>query len=87
MQVAIDYIKRLISAIGFAPLNGENNIFFKSYASHDHYTIWVDFNENKIAYFTPTTPQEMRIRLVDVTTSKFENAENFVVLECVDRLL
>lgn len=87
MQVAIDYIKRLISAIGFAPLNGENNIFFKSYASHDHYTIWVDFNENKIAYFTPTTPQEMRIRLGDVTTSNFANAENFVVLECVDRLL
>ncbi len=83
----IDYIKKLIVELGFAPQDGTSGVFVKNYAVHNNYPIFVDFNEQKIEYAHQSVQQDSRIRLGDLTTSNFEKPENFVVLECVDRLL
>ncbi len=87
MQLGLDKIKEIIAEIGFTPQNGKSNIYSKAYSSHDEYMICVDFNAEKIEYYAQDTPKEVRIKLGDGATSNFARAENFVVLECVDRLL
>lgn len=73
------YFKSLLKFIGFRPINNSELIYSKTYSS-SQYTITVDFEKDKINYPLPLT-------LGDKTTSNFEASENFVVLECVDRLL
>lgn len=73
-------IKELLKAMEYIPKNGANNIYTKVYTSHDNYNIEVDFNSKKINYGD-------KIILGNTTTSNFSKPENFVVLECVDRLL
>ncbi|MDO7020048.1 N-6 DNA methylase, partial [Brachyspira innocens] len=51
----------------------------------NNYTISIDFEKEKIFYIDNNF--DKNIKLGDETTSNFENSENFVVLECVDRLL
>ena len=63
--------------MSFAPLRANKRS--KCYGS-GKWTIAVDFESQRIDY-----PSE--ITLGDQTTSNFENSENFVVMECVDRLL
>ena len=87
MQVNENSIKNFIKVLGFAPQNGKNNVYYKSYSSHDNYIIAVDFNKQKIEYSQQNVSQETSIKLGDLTTSNFAKAENFVVLECVNRLL
>lgn len=87
VQLNDEYIKHLISLMGFTPQNGKNNVFYKAYSLHDGYVILVDFNIEKIDYCDTSKDLESRIRLGDATTSNFAKAENFVVLECVNRLL
>lgn len=82
----IDYVKSLIVELGFTPQDGTSGIFIKRYANNE-YPIFVDFNEQKIEYAPQSTQSDKHIRLGDLTTSNFEKPENFVVLECVDRLL
>lgn len=69
--------KRLITALGFAPKNGTNGIYHKLYID---YAIEVDFEKQSINYGSVITADSK-------TTQNFSDAENFVVLECVDRLL
>ena len=83
----IDYIKKLIVKLGFAPHDGISGVFVKRYVAYDNYPIFVDFNEQKIEYAHQSIQQNKRIRLGDLTTSNFDKLENFVVLECIDRLL
>lgn len=83
----IDYIKKLIVELGFAPQNGTNGIFVKYYAIHSNYPIFVDINGGKIEYAHQSIQLDKRIKLGDLTTSNFDKPENFVVLECIDRLL
>ena len=59
--------------------NTSSNVWGKYYEQHDC-QIKVDFPKKKIIY--PSS-----IELGDKTTSNFANSENFVVLECVNRLL
>ena len=59
--------------------NTNNSLWEKYYEQHDC-KIKVDFSKKKILY--PSS-----IELGDKTTSNFANSENFVVLECVNRLL
>ncbi len=73
-------IKELLKAIGFTLEDGKVNIWKKIYASHSNYKIAVDI-ENKSINFGKL------ITIGDKTTSNFKAAENFVVLECVNRLL
>jgi Restriction endonuclease S subunits len=80
-------IKELILAIGFVPEDGYNDIYFKKYKKHNNYIIKVDFLGKKIIYRPNDISQNDGIKLGDATTSNFEKSENFVVFECVDRLL
>ena len=73
-------IKELLKAMNYIPKNGSNNVYTKEYPSHDNYGIEVDFNSKKINYGDG-------IVLGNATTSNFSKLENFVVLECVNRLL
>ncbi|MFA5675636.1 MAG: N-6 DNA methylase [Christensenellales bacterium] len=83
----IDYVKKLIVELGFAPQDGTSGVFEKRYAAHNNYPIFVDIDKLKIEYAHQSVQADKRIRLGDLTTSNLEKPENFVVLECVDRLL
>ncbi|MBR3654371.1 MAG: restriction endonuclease subunit S [Elusimicrobia bacterium] len=72
--------KELIKAIGFSPKNGTTDIYYKQYKNHNSYIINIDFSKEKIDYGTLITFDTK-------TTQNFSKNENFVVLECVDRLL
>ncbi len=80
MKLKKTEIKELITAIGFKPQAGEKEIYYKNYPKHNDYILKVHFEQENIEYGT-------KITLGDHTTSNFENSENFVVLECVDRVL
>lgn len=87
MKNTIDTIKSLINRMGFLPEDGVSNIYFKKYVMHSNYIIRVNFNTSKIEYRENDVSEEDGIKWGDLTTSNFENSENFVVLECINRLL
>lgn len=87
MQVYTEEIKKQILKMGFTPQNGKNNIYLKTYSLHNGYEICVDFNTKRIAYYTQSAPKDVRITIGEGTICNFSRAENFVVLECVNRLL
>lgn len=70
-------IKKHISVLGFVPKNGTNGIYHKMYLD---YAIEIDFEKQSINYGNGITADSK-------TTQNFSDVENFVVLECVDRLL
>ena len=80
-------IKEIIAAIGFSPEDGRDNVFYKVYPNWTNYIIRVNFNTEKIEYREDSISENEGIVWGDATTSNFENSENFVVLECVNRLL
>lgn len=57
----------------------DNSIWIYQKKYHDNSIIEVDFEKEKINYLNVARESD--------TTSNFSQAENFVVLECVDRLL
>lgn len=73
--------------MGYLPEDGVDNIFYKKYSQHNNYIVRVNFNTQKIEYREKAIKAEDGIQWGDLTTSNFENSENFVVLECVNRLL
>lgn len=73
-------IKKYIAELGFIPKDGTSGIYHKIYDTQDNYVIDVDFNRQYIN-FGDKIISESR------TTQNFSQLENFVVLECVDRLL
>lgn len=73
-------IKSLLKALNFSLENGAKSTWIKNYPQHDNYKIRVDFEKEDISYGP-------KITLGDKTTCNFKASENFVVLECVDRLL
>lgn len=73
-------IKKYITALSFLPKNGTSGIYHKVYSDHDNYVISIDFNTEHIEYGD-------KIIAESKTTQNFSQPENFVVLECVDRLL
>ena len=87
MSVNAMTIKGIITGIGFAPQDGKDGIYYKCYSSHDNYTIFVDFNNERILYDSMENPAQVAIIVHQRTTSNFSKPENFVVLECVDSLL
>lgn len=70
-------IKRHITALGFTPKSGTNGVYHKIYVD---YAIEIDFVKQSINYGSGITAESK-------TTQNFSQLENFVVLECVDRLL
>ncbi len=73
-------IKKYITTLGFLPKNGTSGIYHKIYSCHDNYVISIDFNTEHIEYGDKIIAESR-------TTQNFSQPENFVVLECVDRLL
>lgn len=69
--------KNFIQTLGFAPKENTSGIFHKKY---NGYAIEIDF-ENSIFNFGNKIKGESK------TTQNFSQAENWVVLECIDRLL
>tara|TARA_B100000780_G_C21122675_1_gene454917 strand:+ start:403 stop:4125 length:3723 start_codon:yes stop_codon:yes gene_type:complete len=69
--------KNFIIALGFTPKENALGIFHKRY---NDYTIEVDFKNSVFNYGT-------KIIAESKTTQNFSQAENWVVFECIDRLL
>lgn len=74
-MITKDNLQEVLEILGFSQ---SGDIFSKTYTND--VTISVDFKTEKIIY-----PKE--IKKGDETTSNFSHPENFVVLECVHRLL
>ncbi|HOE38918.1 MAG TPA: restriction endonuclease subunit S [Bacteroidales bacterium] len=72
--------KKLIQVLGFLPKENSSGIFQKKYSKADYYAIEIDFEKENINYGN-------KIKDESKTTQNFSQAENWVVLECVDRLL
>lgn len=72
--------KKYITALGFIPKNGTSGIYHKVYSDHDNYVISIDFDKEHIEYGDKVIAESK-------TTQNFSQPENFVVLDCVDRLL
>lgn len=79
ITMTIPSFKSLLLKIGFKEF--ASNIFSKQYPHFDFTELKVDFNTQKIIY-----PDVLKVW--DATSSgNFEHPENFVVLECVTRLM
>ncbi|MFH0926397.1 MAG: hypothetical protein V1872_12350 [bacterium] len=70
--------KNFIQTLGFTPKDNTSGVFIKKYA--DGYAIELDFKKNFINYGD-------KIKAESKTTQNFSQTENWVVLECVNRLL
>src|SRR5215510_2082215 len=75
----MDY-KNLLIALGFSPKENAVGVFSKKYPQADGYCLEVDFEKQTIYYGD-------KIQSGNKTTQNFSQPENFVVLECVNRLL
>lgn len=71
-------LKEILPLIGY---KGQENYFTKQYPEFDCH-ISVDFANEKINY-----PEDKGLRVHKRTTCNFSDPENFVVLECVTRLM
>lgn len=87
MKISVENIKSLIKKLGYKPENGTNGVYYKKYSNHNNYIIRINFDNERIEYRSEDIDEVDGIRWGDTTTSNFENSENFVVFECVDRLL
>lgn len=72
--------KTLLQQLGFSPKENSTGIFHKKYAGAGGYTIEVNFDKEKFNYGNLITCDSK-------TTQNFSQAENWVILECVNRLL
>lgn len=72
--------KKLIQILGFKPKENSSGVFQKKYSKFNDYTIEVDF-EKELIFFGNDISSESK------TTQNFSQAENWVILECVDRLI
>ena len=79
MTMSLNEVRRLVTKIGF---NVHSKGIYRKYYVDSNCHIEIDLKNQKILY-----PTSSGMTLVDQTTSNFAADENFVVLECVDRLL
>jgi type I restriction enzyme M protein len=73
-------IKELLKAMGFVLEDGKKNVWKKTYSNHSNYKLSIDIETESISYGPSIT-------IGDKTTSNFKADENFVVLDCVNKLL
>lgn len=85
MALTKDYIRNLLKVMGFSVSNGTKEIWEKKYPQHNDYFIQVDFDANELIYETGN--KEECVLVSNKTTINFSQDENYVVLECVNRLL
>ena len=92
-MITKENFKALLQSLGFTHTSAQ--IFAKSYGGGGEYalaryTLKADFNAQKLIYPANTsndTSHPNGIIIHDDTTSNFSHPENFVVFECVHRLL
>ena len=72
-------LRQFLLKLGFTPKENTVGILSKKYQQHDGYCIDVDYDRKSIDYHEIASDSK--------TTQNFSQPENFVVLECVDRLL
>ncbi|NQV37274.1 MAG: restriction endonuclease subunit S [Candidatus Marinimicrobia bacterium] len=72
--------KNLIKYLGFLPKENTSGIYQKKYPDCDEYCVEINFEKEVFNYGN-------KIKAESKTTQNFAQAENWVVLECVDRLL
>ncbi|HDZ9462083.1 TPA: restriction endonuclease subunit M, partial [Vibrio cholerae] len=72
--------KALVAAMGFKPKEGVTGVHYKQYAEAENYILEVDFESELLNYGELILSDSK-------TTQNFSQAENWVVFECVDRLL
>ncbi|MCI5723168.1 MAG: hypothetical protein MR283_04075 [Erysipelotrichaceae bacterium] len=72
-------LKNMLSSAGFSYIS--NDKYEKNYPLSDC-SIVVDFKNEKIIY-----PEDKGFKVNIATTTNFSEPENFVVLECINRLL
>ena len=72
--------KDLVKQLGFLPKDGAVGIYSKKYKQHNGYCIDIDF-QNEIIDYGNLIVYDYK------TTQNFSKEENWVVLECVNRLL
>lgn len=81
-MITKDNLKQLLAALGFKQnSNSSYEILEKCYRETGA-LVSVDFTNGRIIY-----PEDKGLKVNDKTTSNFDRPENFVVLECVCRLL
>ena len=74
-----DNFKQLIDYLGFSQIS--TDLYEKKYSNVDC-SIVVDLSNEKINY-----PEDQGMKITHHTTCNFSNPENFVVFECINRLL
>lgn len=72
--------KKLLEKIGFSPKENTIGIYHKKYARHADYAIEVSFETEKFYYGSA-------IKIENEGALHFSGPENWVVLECINRLL
>lgn len=80
-MITRENLKDVLLDLGFN-YNKSANTFYKNYLDDNACEIRVNFKTEKIEY-----PTSKGFVINDETTCNFEHPENFVVLECVNRLL
>jgi type I restriction enzyme M protein len=81
-------IVNLIKKLGFTKEDGVVNIYSKKYNMHNDYQIRINFDDKRIFYSSNNSNNnENSIRVLGNFSTNFDKDENFVVLECINRLL
>nr|WP_314749861.1 N-6 DNA methylase [uncultured Porphyromonas sp.] len=78
-MITIDNLRPLLAYLGYKQTNKNTEVWTRTFATSSS-SISVDFGAEKIVY-----PSNLKIHRE--TTTNFSQSENFVVLECVTRLL
>ena len=73
-------VKNLLKALGFSPKENATGVFSKKYPQNGNYCLEANFEKQIIDYGD-------KIQSDNKTTLNFVHEENWVVLECVNRLL
>jgi len=79
--------REILLALDFVSIDGVSDAFAKLYPQYGGYTISADIANERIEYVDTTVDEAARIVVGDGAISNFSRAENFVILECVVRLL
>ena len=74
-------LENLKDLLHFLNFTHQNNVFTKKFPKGDH-ALSIDFESKKISY-----PEDFGLKVNERQTCNFSSNENFVVFECVHRLL
>lgn len=78
-------VGEFLSVLNFKLKDGESNVYFKEFSKHKDYIIEVKINHSQFSKSIINWGNKIKVHRG--TTSNFSQQENFVVLECINRLL